>query len=138
MPPVNYLAVLVAGILIFALGGVWFSKALFARRWMALYNRTDEQIQKDMENTNMGAMLAQVFVCGLLTAFAMVVIIDHFPPYTITRGIEVAALCWLGFAGVTSYGTNLFSMKPKGLWIIESGYNLVAFILAAIVLTVWR
>jgi hypothetical protein len=29
-------------------------------------------------------------------------------------------------------------MKPKQLWLIDSGYNLVSFILAGIILAAWR
>ena len=34
-PAPNYLAVLVAGLVIFLLGGLWYSPALFAKKWIA-------------------------------------------------------------------------------------------------------
>lgn len=46
--------------------------------------------------------------------------------------------CWLGFAAPTSYATALFSGKPKQLWLIDSAYNLVSFVLAGAILAVWR
>ena len=46
--------------------------------------------------------------------------------------------CWLGFAAPTSYATALFSGKPKQLWFIDSTYNLVSFMLAGLILAVWR
>jgi hypothetical protein len=52
--------------------------------------------------------------------------------------VLIAVMCWVGFAGVTSYGTAIFSSKPKELWLIDSGYNLAAFVLAAVILTLWR
>ena len=42
-PAINYLAVLVAAIVIFVLGGLWYSPVLFAKRWIALQNRTEEE-----------------------------------------------------------------------------------------------
>lgn len=53
------------------------------------------------------------------------------------RGAEVGGLCWLGFAAATSYATAMFSMQPKGLWLIKTGYNLVAFVLAGAILAAW-
>jgi hypothetical protein len=53
------------------------------------------------------------------------------------HGAVFGAVVWLGFAGSTSYATALFSGKPKQLWVIDSGYNLVSFVLAALILTVW-
>ena len=35
LPALNYLAVLVAGIVIFMIGGLWYSPVLFAKPWMA-------------------------------------------------------------------------------------------------------
>jgi hypothetical protein len=49
-----------------------------------------------------------------------------------------SVLIWLGFAGTTSYATALFSGKPKQLWFIDSMYNLVSFVIAGIILAVWR
>ena len=47
-------------------------------------------------------------------------------------------LCGLGFAGATSFGTAQFSGKPKALWLIDSGFNLVAFVIAGVILATWR
>ena len=47
------------------------------------------------------------------------------------------ALCWLAFAGATSYTTALFSARPKQLWLIDSGYNLVSFIVAGVIIALW-
>jgi hypothetical protein len=130
MPQVNLIAVLVAGIVIFMLGGLWYSPALFAKRWVALQGKSEEE----MRAASKPSMYIEVFVCGLITAFVMAVILNHFIDLTMVRAVCVAFLCWLGFTGVTSYGTALFSAKPKALWLIDSAYNLVAFVLAAIVL----
>jgi hypothetical protein len=46
--------------------------------------------------------------------------------------------CWLCFAGASSFGTALFSMKPLQLWLINSGYNLVSFVIAGVILAVWQ
>ncbi len=46
MPPINYLAVLVSGIAIFMLGGLWHSPVLFAKRWVALQGETVEEMAR--------------------------------------------------------------------------------------------
>ena len=137
MPPVNYLAVFVGGIIIFALGSLWYS-ALFTKPWMALQGKTEAEMRAQGAGASMTAMLVQAFVCALLTSWVLAVLLNHFVNPTLVRGALLGALCWLGFAGVTSYATSLFSMKPKGLWLIDSGYNLVSFVLAGALLAVWR
>ena len=135
VPHVNYLAVLVSGIAIFILGGLWYSPLLFAKRWVALMDKTEE----DLKATASGPWAyVVVFLCGLLTALALAVILNHFSPVTIPRAIGLAVVCWIGFAAATSFGTALFSGQKRALWLINSAYNLVAFVVAAIILAAWR
>jgi Protein of unknown function (DUF1761) len=136
LPWVNYWAVLVAGVVIFMLGGLWYS-LLFAKPWIALMGLTEEQM-KAGAGKSMPVMYLSVFVCGLISAYVLAVVINHFENMTILRGAMIGAGCWLGFAGATSYGTALFSLKPKELWLINSGYNLVSFVLAGMILAVWK
>jgi hypothetical protein len=135
IPQLNYWAVLVSGIVIFVLGGLWYSPVLFAKKWVALIGKTEEELK-----ASAGGPLPYVivFICGLLTAFALAVIINHFEYLDALRGALIGALCWVGFAGATSYGSAVFSGKPKALWLIDSGFNLVAFVIAGIILAVWR
>jgi hypothetical protein len=53
-------------------------------------------------------------------------------------GALIGFMSWLGFAATSSYATALFSGKPKQLWLIDSSYNLVSFVLAGMILAVWR
>ena len=147
-PPVNYLAVLVAGIVIFLLGGLWYSPVLFVKRWLALQGRTEEQMRAQAASANMPLMYASAFICGLVTAWALALILGHITrdPNMAVNGTGISALhgamfgfmCWLGFAATTSYATALFSGKPRQLWFIDTAYNLVSFMLAGIILAVWR
>jgi len=136
IPQVNYLAVFVAGIVIFILGGLWYSPVLFAKKWISLVGKSEDELKAALGSMPLAYISA--FVCGLLTSFALAVILNHFTELTALRGAEVGVLCWLGFAGATSYGTSLFSMQPKLLWLINSGYNLVSFVIAGVTLVLWR
>jgi hypothetical protein len=44
MPPVDWIAVLVATVASFVLGGLWYSPALFARPWQQDTGLSDEQL----------------------------------------------------------------------------------------------
>jgi hypothetical protein len=136
MPHVNYLAVLVAGVVIFMLGGLWYSPVMFAKRWVALQGKTMEEMSA--AGGSMPVKYVEVLVCGLITAWVMDIVIGFLPLLDVTRALKLAAICWLGFAAATSYGTALFSGKPRALWIIDTSYNLVSFLAAAVILTLWR
>lgn len=140
-PTINYLAVLVSGIVIFALGGLWYSPVLFARRWIALQGRTEEQERAQAAAANMPLMYVSAFICGFVTAWVMALILAHIATsleLNAAHGALIGFMVWLGFAATTSYATALFSGKPKQLWLIDSAYNLVCFVLAGMILAVWR
>ncbi len=142
LPNVNYLAVLVSGVVIFVLGGLWYSPVLFAKPWTRLMGQTEEEIKALMAapgaKAAMAGMYAMAFVVALVTSWVLAIVLNHFGNLSALRGAEVGALCWLGFAATTSFATSLFSTQPKALWLINSGYNLVSFVLSGIILAVWR
>ena len=144
MPQVNWLAVFVAAIVLFLLGGLWYSPALFAKKWIALQGRTEEQMRADAARSNMPVMYLIAFICALIIAWAMAALANTFVPRhptTVTdwtfRGVKVGLFAWFGFVLPTSYATALFSMKPKALWAIDAGYNLVSFIIAGAIIMGW-
>jgi hypothetical protein len=138
LPAVNYLAVLVSGIVIFMLGGLWYSPVLFAKPWIALMGRTEEELRAEAAKKSMPLMYLTVFICGLVTAAVLAVVINRFGATTAGAGACIGALCWLGFAAATSFGSSLFSFEPRKLWLINSAYNLVSFVIAGVILAVWR
>jgi hypothetical protein len=138
MENVNYLAVLVAAVVMFVLGGLWYSPVLFGKKWMVLMGLTEADIQSAGAKQKMPLQYAGVFVCALVTSFGLALLTNHFEPHSVLHGVMLGFGCWLCFAGATSFGTALFSMKPLPLWMINSGYNLVSFIIASIIVTVWH
>jgi hypothetical protein len=142
MPHVNYLAVLVSGVVIFVLGGLWYSPIFFAKPWTRLMGKNEDDMKAYMASPKakreMPLMYGMALVTGVVIAWVLAIVVNHFPPPTMLRGAEVGALCWLGFAATTSYATAMFSMQPKALWLINSAYNLVSFVIAGVILAVWR
>ena len=135
-PHVNYLAILVSGAAIFVLGGLWYS-VLFKKPWVALMGISEEKM-KEGSGGAMPFLFVLAFLCGLMSAYILAIVINHFAPFSILRGAMVGLICWVGFAAPTSFATAIFSMTPKRLWFINSSYNLISFILAGIILSVWR
>src|SRR5690349_13548372 len=71
----NYLAVLVCAVIIFMLGGLWYSPMLFAKRWVALQGKTMEEMQAAGASPR---MYFQVFLCGLVISSVMATLVGHF------------------------------------------------------------
>ena len=140
-PSVNWLAILVAAIVIFILGGLWYSPLLFAKKWIALQDRTEEQMRAQAAAANMPLMYVSAFVTALITAIVMAHILAHMAsimPTGAVHGAFFGFMAWLGFAAPTSYASAIFYGKPKQAWLIDSTYNLVSFVLAGAILAAWR
>lgn len=131
---VNYWAVLVTGIVLFMLGGLWYSPVLFAKKWTGLIDKTEEQLKK----ASTPATFAVVFVAELVTAFVLALVLNWAGVTDAAGGALVGFLCWLGLAGATSLMTYLLSARPAALWAIDSGYTLVSFVIAGVILGLWR
>jgi hypothetical protein len=138
LPHLNYLAVLVGGVIIFILGGLWYSPMLFAKQWTALQGKTEAEMKAASSGSNMPLKFVMAFISGLLVSFTLAVVMRHFTDIDLMRGAWVGVICWVGFAGATSFANSLFSMKPLKLWLIDSGYNLVCFIVVGALLGAWR
>ena len=131
-PAVNYLAILVAAIVIFILGGLWYSKILFAKRWIALQGRTEEQMKAQAASANMPLMYLSAFVTAFLTAWVMAYLIAHMGAVTeinAGHGAMFGVICWLGFMATITAAEVAFLKQPWGLWVINNIHNVIVQIL---------
>src|SRR5437764_2937830 len=93
-PHVNYLAVLVSGVVIFLLGGLWYS-LLFKKHWIRLMGIPEEKM-KEGGGKGMPVLLLMALLCALLIAYVEPIIVNLYPPQTLGRGVFVGTLLWIG------------------------------------------
>lgn len=127
MPDVNYIAVALAALSAFLLGGLWYSPALFARQWMRLTGQSEETLK----GGNMAVIFGGSFVLNLIAAWALATLLGRMSWQAgALHGLAVG-LCWVA----ASLGVNyLFERRPLGLWLINAGYFVLQFtIMGAII-----
>jgi hypothetical protein len=134
---IKYPAVIVATLVHFLLGGLWYSPLLFANKFIQLINWTPEKLQQ-MQSQSHAKELAIAFVMS----FLLVYILAHFVQYTKATnamgGIQTAFWLWLGFVVTTQLPTVLFEGRSFGLFLINVSYQFVGCALAGVILAVWR
>ena len=126
---IHWLAVLVAGVSGFAVGGLWYGP-LFLKPWLRAEGKTKEQ----MGGGHPAMVFGLAFLCNLLSAF----ILDHvFGTYgnpAMAPSLLVAAGVALGFV-IPAYGVNyLFAGRKLALFLIDAGYWLVTYLVMGLVL----
>jgi hypothetical protein len=132
MPEVNYLAVLAAAVATFALGGLWYSPALFGKVWQREAGVTEEK----MKSANMGLIFGLTFVLALIAAWVFALFLGPRPPMALGLGAGFSAgLCWVA----ASLGINyLFERKSLKLWLINGGYHTLQFTIIGLILALWH
>ena len=126
MPQVNYLAVALAALSAFLLGGLWYS-LLFAKPWARLTGQSEEQLKSG----NPALVFGGAFLLNLIAAYVLAMFVDGAGfRFSALAGLSVG-LCWVA----TSFGVNyLFERRPLGLWLINGGYWTLQFaIMGAII-----
>jgi hypothetical protein len=132
---INWLAVLVAGIAYFMLGGLWYSKALFGSKWATLQkiDMSDANIKKGV-----AAIMFYSFIFMVLTAIGLAILVVRMDVILFSGAIKLGLVTGLLFC-VTSVSISfLYEKKPMALHFITGAYLLIGNIIAAIILVLWR
>jgi len=132
MSSINWLAVLVAGISAFILGGVWYSPALFGNAWMKENTFTVEDVKKG----NKGKIFGWSFLLALLMSANLAMFLAD-AKTDLVWGMTAGLLAgiWV-FAGIAI--TGLFEHKNARYIFINGGYQLIALGLMGAIIGVWR
>jgi len=133
MSTVNWLAILVAGISSFVVGGIWYSPGLFGKAWMKDNNFTEESIKKG----NKGKIFGFTFIFSLLMAANLGMFLND------PTKIDLSMGAFYGFlAGIWTFCAiaihSLFELKPWRLILINGFYSVVSLTLMGAIIGVWR
>lgn len=134
---IKYPAVIVATLIHFFLGGLWYSPVMFANKFIQLINWSPEKVAEIEKQSH-----TKELVIAFVTSLVLVYILAHFVQYTkatsVMSGIQTAFWLWLGFVVTTQAATVIFEQRPLGLYLINIGYQLVGCAIAGAILAIWR
>src|SRR5690554_2499038 len=92
---INWLAVLVAGISAFVLGGVWYSPTLFGNAWMKENKMTLEEVKKG----NASKIYGWAFILSLLMAANLAMFLADSPAECTGNCAQKTDVTWGAIAG---------------------------------------
>jgi hypothetical protein len=126
---INPLAVLIAGLAHMVTGLVWFMPKFFGNSWTEL---TGQQMKPARRWIIAGIIGHQVI------ALALAMIVNLAGATTVTGGIAVGVLVWMGFIVTLETGELIWEKIPFKLFLIRIGGHLLSLSLTGIILAVWR
>jgi len=136
---VNLWAVLVAALATMAIGFLWYSPMLFAKPWMVLmgYDPNDKAKIAEMQKSA-GPSYAMSLVASVLAAFVLGKLIAVSGSVTAIDGLKIGLVVWLGFVTTVQFTNALFSRQRNRLYMINTGYQLVCYVVMGAILGAWR
>jgi hypothetical protein len=134
---INYLAILVATIIMFGLGALWYSPVMFAKPWLSSLGKTEEQLQEDARQRSMTLTFGMSFLAYFVMAFVMSHVIDYAAAKTLSDGIRTGFWLWLGLVATTGLVLSLFESRSLRLYLIDMGYHLVGMLIMGGILALW-
>ena len=128
---INYLAVVVAALISFLIGGLWYSPVLFGKAWMQELGFTDDDTKG-----NMGMIFGTTFVLSLIIAFNLAAFLG--PEADFAWGLTAGALAGIGWVATALGILYLFERRSMRLFLINAGYHAVTFTLMGGLLGLWH
>ncbi|MFA6043245.1 MAG: DUF1761 domain-containing protein [Patescibacteria group bacterium] len=129
---INYVAVLVSGLIAMVLGGLWYSPVLFGKVWARIANIDEAAAKKE-------APLAYVkmFILALISAWVLAHFVDYTQSTTFMNGALTGFWVWLGFVATVTMSGVIFEKRPSKLWFLNNGYQLILLVITGGVLAIW-
>jgi hypothetical protein len=130
---INLVGVLVATVVYWITGAVWYSPLLFAKPWQRMVLASSHLKEKDMRENAATAMIGSFF-CYLVMLYVAAYFFSLLEVSSAGEGAVTGAWIALGFQVPILLANSLYHGTRKKLFAINAGYSVVAAGLAGAVL----
>jgi len=136
LPTIHWLPVIASAVAVFAIGALWYSPVLFGKAWVKAHGYTAEKIEA--MRASMGRAYGVSFLCYVVMAAAMAMLIGRIDILYVRGGIKLGALIGVGFAATIGLTANMYSEKRLAVFLIDAGYQIVYLMVMGAILVAWR
>lgn len=129
--------IIVASIVAFGIGALWYSPILFGKEWMALMKMTDADMSAE-STKGMWKLYVSQFVITLITFSVLGFFVAFTGSRTAGDGAFLGFLVWLGFSATESVGEILWRKTPLKMVLISSISTLVIYLVGGAIIGAWQ
>ena len=126
---INYLAVILAAVVYYALWALWYSDFLFWKIWKMIVPMNKD----DMKDA--GKAMTIMWILSLLSAFFLAILIPY--DASLWFSLFLWLVIWI-VAGLVDYQWVNFEKRNSTTYWIGAFYNVAGFILMALVIWLFR
>lgn len=124
---VNYLSVLIAGVVAMISGGVWYHPSCMGKKWAAAHNYDISSLKGDAWSYLL-ALVNSLIIAWIFSVFYNALDVSSF-----LGSIWLAFLTWFGFIATTQFSGVVWAKKPLNAYFIDVGFFLIALLLMSII-----
>ena len=132
---INIVGLIIATVVSFISGGIWFGPKTFYPVWMKLRGTTPDQLQN---NHNPGILFGATFVGVLVQTLTLGLIVNslqlHNSNIGIVDGAGIGFALGVGISMFSSLSHRLFSGDGFKLWIIETANDAINLTIAGAII----
>jgi Protein of unknown function (DUF1761) len=138
----NWLAVAVAALAQFTIGGIWFGPKTFYPIWMkAMGKEIPTEQTATIGGVSAGVAFGLTFVGQLIQVITLAVFIELAtkvdPSFGALGGLAAGSLLGFGVAAASSLSHRLFANAGLKVWIIEVAQDIVSLAVGGLILGAW-
>lgn len=130
------LSVVVAAVVAWLIGALWYSPFLFARAWVKAHGHSPEKLAAMQAKA--GKTYAATLVAMLVMAAVLRILLSHLGVDSWSDGAGWAFHVWLGIALPLGFIAHLYSDKSWNAFLIDTGYQAVYLTAMGAILGAWH
>ncbi len=128
----NWLAIVVATLAWFAFSAVWYSAPPLSKAWAKAAK---------VDVTGDGPPLALLFIPTLIGYFVTTVVIallaEGIGAADVMDGVWLGVALGVGFGAVGALVNQVYEQKGANYWLINGINSIIAYVIVAVIVTVW-
>ncbi len=129
---INWIAIIVVALIYFAIHFFWYFPFAFGNLWLKLVGKESEPKSKIIRDT----------IIMIPTSFITVLFISILMNLTgmndIVSALLLNLILWIGFVATIAINQTNFNDRGLKLFLLEYGFYLIGFLIAGLILAVWR
>ncbi len=133
---INIWAIVIAAVISFFIGAVWYSSFLFGKEWMSLIKVSEKDVEK-MRERGMWKSYTIHFLATLVTLFVLAFAISAMSIHSASDGAFIGFFAWLGFIAPFGVSELLWRKSPIKLVLIDSINVLLSLVVSGAIIAAW-
>jgi len=129
---INGWAVLVAAVVGYAIGAVWYAPPVFGKRWLAALGKSKDQLGDPLK-----PMVVQFFL-ALVIAAVLAAVVVRFGAVTWIEGAAIGFVLSVGLVSTSLLTAWMFGGFDMKIYRLQVGCKVVQFTAMGAILGAWR